>query len=319
MTPRPGPTSVVEHAPLTPAEDAIARSVLYAALFDYPLTLAQLRQTLIQSTQTATAILSAVRDSPALAALVWYRDGFFFPAGRTDLIGTRRVREARSWAFLAAHRPLLRLIGALPYVRMVGLSGSIAHMNLENGGDLDLLIVTRGARVWSTAVSVILLARLLGRRRTLCANFVVADTALRFDQPDLFTASQVIHLKPIVGDDVFRRLLEANPFVRAFYPNFHAPDVGRLRLHEPMWLTCLKVAAEVVLAWPSLLAERVCRAAYRAYLRRRAARWSSPEQVVLDDCVLKLHTRSHRNRVLARFDTAVHDTLPESGAAGHRR
>jgi len=33
-------------------ELAIARSVIYASLFDYPLTLAQLRQTLIESVQT---------------------------------------------------------------------------------------------------------------------------------------------------------------------------------------------------------------------------------------------------------------------------
>ena len=42
-------------------------------------------------------------------------------------------------------------------------------------------------------------------------------------------------------------------------------------------------AAEVVLAPASLLLERVCRYAYRGYLRRRAATWSSPDQVVLGD------------------------------------
>src|SRR6185503_8136989 len=39
-------------------ELAIARSVVYASLFDYPLTLAQLRQTLIESSQTPSEILA---------------------------------------------------------------------------------------------------------------------------------------------------------------------------------------------------------------------------------------------------------------------
>jgi hypothetical protein len=39
-------------AALGPDQLAIARSVVYASLFDYPLTLAQLRQTLIESVQT---------------------------------------------------------------------------------------------------------------------------------------------------------------------------------------------------------------------------------------------------------------------------
>ncbi|MEQ1730814.1 MAG: hypothetical protein ABL982_20790 [Vicinamibacterales bacterium] len=292
---------------LTPAEEAIVRSVLYAAVFDYPLQLSQLRQTLIASSQTPSEIVAALRDSAALATLVQTQDGFIFPAGRTDLIEVRRRREHRSRGFLAEHGPLLRLIAALPYVRLLGLSGSVAHLNMESGGDLDIFIVTKGTRVWSTAVAVILLAKALGRRRTLCANFIVADTALAFDQPDLFSASQVINLKPLVGDETYRQLLDANPFVHDFYPNFHAPHAGPLRLRQSALLRSAKAATEAVCRIPSALVEVVCRTAYRAYLRRRSATWHSPEQVVLGDTVLKLHTRSHRATVLSRFNTAVSD------------
>jgi hypothetical protein len=296
-------------AGLTPAGESIARSVLYAALFDYPLTLAQLRQTLIGSIQTPSEIIATVRASAVLATIVEYRDGYFFPAGRHDLVETRGRRELRSRAFLLAHRPLLRLIAAWPYVRLVALSGSVAHLNLETGGDLDLFIVTRGRRVWSTAVAVILLARLLRRRRTLCANFIVADTALAFDQQDLFTASQLINLKPIAGDAVYRRILDANPFVREFYPNFHAPDCGSVRLPQTAVARVVKSIIETILIVPSSLAERLCRGAYRAYLRRRSATWLSPDQVTLGDAVLKLHTRSHRTEILTRYNDAVHDAL----------
>ena len=292
---------------LSPAEEAIVRSVLYAAVFDYPLTLSQLRQTLIGSAQTPSEIVAALRHSAALAKLVHMRDGFIFPAGRSDLIAIRRRREQRSRGFLADHGPLLRLIAALPYVRLLGLSGSVAHLNMENGGDLDIFIVTRGARVWSTAVAVILLAKALGRRRTLCANFIVADSSLTVDQPDLFSANQVINLKPLLGDDMYRRLLEANPFVHDFYPNFHAPNAGHLRVRQPALLRGVKAMVEAVGWLPSALAEVVCRTAYRAYLRRQSASWRSPEQVVLGDTVLKLHTRSHRALVLRRFNAAVGD------------
>jgi hypothetical protein len=290
---------------LSPPEQAIASSVLYAALFDYPLTLSQLRQTLIESRQTPSEIVARVTSSGPLAALVEYRDGFFFPAGRGDLVAVRRSREQRSRAFLAEHRPLLRLIAMLPYVSLVALSGSVAHLNLETGGDLDLFIVTRGRHVWSTAVAIVLLAKLLGRRRTLCANYIVADDALQFESQDLFTANQVINLKPIAGAGMFRLLLAANPFVRTLYPNFHAPDCSDLALRMPLFVRTVKRAAETALSGPWWMVERCCRVAYRQYLRRRAARWASPEQVVLADSVLKLHTNSHRRSILSRFDAAV--------------
>jgi hypothetical protein len=290
-------------------ELAILRSVLYASLFDYPLTLAQLRQTLIESAQTPSQILAAYDRSEALQEAVEYRDGFFFPRGRHDLVTERRHREARSRQFLAQYRPLLAVIAALPYVRMVALSGSIAHLNLEGTGDLDLFIVTRGRRVWSTTVIVVLLAKLLRKRRLLCANFVISDERLALEQRDLFTASQIIHLKPLVGADVYGRLVAANPFVKRFYPNFHECGAGALALRYPRALERVRRVAEWALAGPSALLERACHAAYRAYLLRRASEWRSPEQVQLQPDCLKLHTQSHRRSVLERFDRTVRSAL----------
>jgi hypothetical protein len=293
----------------SPEEIAIARSVLYAAVFDYPLTLAELRQTLIESVQTPSEIRRTYAESLALQDVVGHRDGFYFPAGRGDLVAERRRREVRSRAFLDAHAPLLRLISRLPFVAMVALSGSVAHLNLDGDGDVDLFIVTRGRRVWSVTVLVVLLAKVMGRRRTLCANFVVAHHRLAFDQQDLFTASQIIHLKPLIGDGTFRRLVAANPFVRRFYPNFHESMAGRDRFRRGAISRAAGRTVEFVLALPWTLVEVGCRLSYRAYLSRRAATWKSPEQVRLEDDCLKLHTQSHRRSVLDRFARDAADLL----------
>ena len=149
---------------ITTRELAIVRSVIYASLFDYPLTLEQLHTTLLEvgADSRRPAKSSAVYDgSELLQSIVDYRDGFFFPAGRGDLIAERRRREARSRAFLERHALVLRLLCALPFTRLVALSGSVAHLNLEEGGDLDLFIITRGRRVWSVTLAVILLTKLL--------------------------------------------------------------------------------------------------------------------------------------------------------------
>lgn len=294
---------------LNPVESAIARSVLYAALFDYPLTLQQLRQTLVDTRLTPSEILAVVRSSAPLAAHIESRDGFFYPVGSAELIDVRRHRERRSRTFLAAHRPLVRLIASLPYVRMVAFSGSVAHLNLEHGGDLDLFIVTRGRHVWTTAVVVILLARLMGRRRTLCANFIVADTALAFAPADFYTASQILGLVPVSGSDTIREILAANPFVRSFFPNFHGPARSPFTIAHGRAVRLCRSAAERALAPVAAAAEWICRRAYGAYLRRRAASWLSPDQVELGIDRLKLHTRSHRREIMHRFDEAVHDAL----------
>jgi hypothetical protein len=286
-------------------ELAIARSVLYASLFDYPLTLAQLRQTLIESAQTPSQLLATYTGSAVLQQVVECREGFFFPRGRADLIAERRRREADSRAFLTRHARLLQLICAMPGVRLAALSGSIAHLNLDREGDLDLFIVTRGRRVWSVTVAIVLLAKLMRRRRVVCANFVVADSRLAFEPADLFTASQIIHLKPLVGTEVFGTLVEANPFVRRFYPNFHTAAAAALPFRPSRALRAAGRVAEALAVPVAPLIETICRAAYRRYLARRAGTWQSPEQVRLEDDYLKLHTHSHRQSVLERFDRGI--------------
>ena len=296
-------------------ELAIVRTVVYASLFDYPLTLDQLRESLIGAAMTRDEILALYESSASLRSTIEHRDGFFYPTGRGGLVAERRRREARSRAFLARHERLLQWICALPFTRMVALSGSIAHLNLDERGDLDLFIVTRGRRVWTVSVAAIVLTRLLGVRRIVCANFVMADTHLRVEPQDLFTANQILHLKPLIGDEVLDGFLAANPFVRRFYPNARATSrTGfALRVNRPLQTT--KRILEALLLVPSRPIEAICRRVYSWHLRRRARSWQSPEQVQLQADYLKLHTRSHRRSVLARFDDSVDEALGQKERA----
>jgi hypothetical protein len=312
---------------MTTRELAIARTVMYASVFDYPLTLEQLHRALVESDQSAAEILAVYDGSEILQHMIEYRDGYFFPIGRADLVAERARREARSHAFLRRHELVLRLIAAIPYTRLVALSGSVAHLNLEPNGDLDLFVITRGQRVWTVTVALLLLAKLLHRRRAVCANFILADSHLALEQQDLFTANQVIHLRPLIGADTLAAFVAANPFVKRTYPNATAtlppvsdqPAGGRA-------LPAIKSALEVLLGLPSPLIEAICRWLYAGHLRRRAASWQSPEQVRLRSDYLKLHTQSHRERVMQRFDAAfalaverAEGEMAPIAAAGGRR
>jgi hypothetical protein len=311
---------------MTSRELAIARSVIYASLFDYPLTLSQLHVSLIGSDQTPEEILAVFDGSEGLRHIVEFRDGFFFPAGRDDLLSERRRREARSLAFLTKHRRLLQLLCALPFTRVVALSGSIAHLNLEAEGDLDLFIVTRGPRVWTVTLAAIVLTKLLGRRRDVCINFILADSHLQLEQQDLFTANQVIHLKPLIGTDTLAALRSRNRFIAEIYPNARIERApAALAWALPRWLTLAKSSLELLLGLLAPFIEAASRRLYGWHLRRRAATWQSPDQVQLQSDYLKLHTRSHRRTVLDRFDAAVDLALSQAErltvrrAAGGRR
>ena len=208
--------------PTRAQELAFLRSVTYASLFDYPLTLAQLHASLVEMRADAPSVASWWRDSAFLQATVEYRDGHYFSSGRADLLHTRTRREALSRDLLEREHRVLSLVARMPFVRMVALSGSLAHLNAERSADLDLFVITAPGRVWSVTLSVLVISRLLGWRKRMCLNYVISERAMAIEPADLFSANQIIHLRPVVGHDVFEQFVNANPFVKRFYPNFDA-------------------------------------------------------------------------------------------------
>jgi hypothetical protein len=288
--------------PTREQELAVLRSVVYASLFDYPLEPAQLESSLIGIGANAATIDRWWRGSDLLQAAIEYRDGLYFPAGRSDLVATRSRREVVSREQLDRDRRILSLVAHMPFVRMVALSGSLAHLNAEGSADLDLFVITAPNRVWSVTVATVVLSKLLGWRRRLCMNYVVSEHAMSIEPRDLFSANQIIHLRPIVGGDVFTRFIAANPFVKTLYPNFASPKPASPQARKPSVERVLSLGI-------AQLAESVARGLYGWYLRRRASTWQSSDQVRLEPECLKLHTSSHRASTLAKFDAAMAEIL----------
>ena len=298
--------------PSTAEEKAILQAVLYASVFDYPLTSEELWRSLPRHTTSIDAMRRAIDERPFLRDRIERIEGFYVPAGRRDLIDRRRQREQSSRAFLARHRRTLDMVCALPFTRLVAISGSLAHLNADDDADLDLFIVTKGPRVWTVAMSLVVLSRLMRRRKAVCANFLLSDAHLALDQHDLYTASQVLHLRPVIGADMLGRFIEANPFVAEWFPNSKRDRPPAFPLPTAGWLRRLKRPLEALLWIPSGLIEATCRFVYGGHLRRRVSRWQSPDQVRLEPGCLKLHTHSHRKAVLEELASLTADYAPSS-------
>ena len=296
-----------------PLDVAIVSAVLYASLFDYPLTLPELRRSLTMPA-SRDVLECHLANSAFLRSRVTRIEGFVVPAGRGQLVAVRRRREARSRAFLATHASTLRLLCSLPFTRLVAISGSLAHLNADDAADLDLFVVAADGHVWTVAVLMIALARLLGRRRVVCVNYILGRSALALEQPDWFTASQVIGLRPVDGRAVFEALLDANPFVRRWFPNAEPASTFP---HLPAGRAAIRQMAERVLGPVDTWLERTCRWIYERHLRHREATWPSPGQVRLSADVLKLHTRSHRESILARHAALLGAAGLNAPGAGH--
>jgi hypothetical protein len=287
------------------AEAAVLRAVTYASLFQFPLTPRETRRTLVGCQLSEPGLMALYRASTFLQARIDYRLGFFMPAGRSAWLDERAIRQARSVWLIDRHRRFLNVLCSLPFVRLVAISGSLAHLNATSDADLDLFIVTAGARVWTVTSAIVVVAKLMGCRKAACANYVVSDRDLAIVPADEFSANQLIHLRPIAGSEAFQQLIDANPFVAETYPNFDARETPGGPFTPAAPTAVIKRMLERALVIPSGAIEAFCRGAYGWYLRRKVRKWASPEHVRLTKTQLKLHGNSHRNAIETKFATAL--------------
>ena len=280
---------------LTPPEPghgakAIHDTLVYGALFDFPMTLEEIHRSLHGERLSRQTIAALLATDPFLRAHVETKPPYYFLKGREETLTSRHAARVRTRRLLEREDKFLRLVRRCPFVRMVAFSGATAHENTRDD-DIDLFIVTAPGRTWAVAFVLFALMKLVGRRRTLCLNYFIGEDRLSLGERDPFTASQIVSLRPLAGRGVLYRLIRANTWGAAFFPNFWA-EYRSLTVSDdtlPVGSFTLETALS---SWGGRLLERLGRALLGAYLRRRA-RGQSHASVKLEPGVIKLHFNDH--------------------------
>ena len=197
-------------------EQAILETLAYSDVFDFPLHVEELHRYLRVRSTLADLQGALARGVRSVACC----KGFYFLNGREALVPLRMLREACSRPALLRARHFGRILGRLPFIRMVALTGSLALLNADETADLDYMLVARQGRVWTARGFALLFGRLTARRGyTLCPNLIVSARLLAWPQRDLYTAREICQMIPITGLGVYDRLRQVNDWTDEYLPN----------------------------------------------------------------------------------------------------
>lgn len=285
-----------------PLEAAVLRTVLYADVFDFALTPAEIHRYLIHTHSIdLDTVLHTLHHSDALKACLHDADGLI--SLRPELFALRREREAIAARLWVQARRWGARLAAIPFVRMVGVTGALAMNNPSSArDDLDYLLITRPGRVWlarALAVALVRVGRLCGVE--LCPNFVVAADALAQKRRDLYVAHEIAQVVPLFGGELYAALFAQNEWLYRNLPNAHTRDFD------------LSGAAHH--AAFKRLAEWILRGKAGDYLeswerKRKQRRFQRQQQApspaaVLDASQVKGHFQDHGSRVLQAYQARL--------------
>lgn len=195
---------------------AVLETLAYSDIFEFPLRLEEIHRYLPQP-----ATMEQVADAlQQFNGEIETKGGYYFLQKREEIVVVRKMREAHSQSLLPVAMKYGRIIGTLPFIRMVALTGSLAVMNVSKDIDFDYMIVTVPGRLWTARAFALLFNRITKRLgHTICPNLIVAETAVEWPLHDLYSARELYQMIPITGVEVYRKLIDANAWAKKFLPN----------------------------------------------------------------------------------------------------
>jgi len=226
-------------------DDAILQTVAYADVFDYPLTGDEIHRYLIGLPTSRGTLRSLLGNGHLVPNLLSHSGRYFTLVGRETTIDTRKSRAAVSSDLWRKAVHYGRIIGNLPFVRMVAVTGALAMDNVADG-DVDYLIVTEAERLWVCRALVVGIVKVAARRGvTLCPNYFLSERALVLEERNLFTAHEVAQMVPLTGLDTYERLRQLNRWTETFLPNASGPP-RRIAPATPHWRRTRRTAERVL-------------------------------------------------------------------------
>jgi len=194
---------------------AVLQTLAYSDIFDYPLTAPEIHKYLTGIKASFEEVLRALEGGS-----ISQTGSYFTLSGREAIVSIRLDREARSQKLLPLALRYGHILGRLPYIRMVALTGSLAVMNTSEAGDFDYMLVAARGRVWTARAFALALNRLTRLNGyTICPNLIVSENTLEWRRHDLYSARELCQMIPVMGFDVYNRLMKANRWMGTFLPN----------------------------------------------------------------------------------------------------
>lgn len=198
----------------------ILRTLMYFDIFSYPLTAPEVHSFLGQNGVTAKETAQILNDLVA-ENQVYKLNQYYAIKNEPTLVKRRELGNERAVKRMKMAKRISRFIGNFPFVRAVGLSGSLSKNYMDEKSDIDFFIITAPGRLWVTRMFLITFKKLFlfNSYKFFCINYLITTGNLEIEDKNVFTATELVTLIPTYGAKELGAFYQANPWAWEFLPN----------------------------------------------------------------------------------------------------
>lgn len=202
-------------------QNGILRTLCYFHVFKYPLRKNEIWRFLpIACTENE---FSEALQKMLCEQSIFLIDGYYSITNDTTLITRREKGCEYAKKRIAKANSIAKFLGNFPFVNSVCISGSLSKDFALPDSDLDFFIITEADRLWIARSFMHLFKKftfLFGAEHSFCMNYYVSTKHLEISPKTIFTATELITLKPAFAGDGIKQLFEHNAgWINILLPN----------------------------------------------------------------------------------------------------
>lgn len=210
-------------------ERSILKTLLYADIFNFPLTKSEIWRFLISDKKIEEELL--FKNINSVNKFIKSEKGFYFILGKKELILLRKKRKRISKLKIKKIKNLIKKISFVPLIKFIGISGALSMENSDEDDDIDLFVITEKKLVWTTRFILVFILILLGVYRNkkskdykdkICLNMIIDEENMIFNKKNqnLYTAHEITQMIPVFEkDNIYKKFIEKNNWYEKFLPN----------------------------------------------------------------------------------------------------
>lgn len=268
-------------------------------------------------------IISALETSETLKKIIDQKNGFYFLAGRENIVEKRIWRKKLADEKWKKIKPILALCQIIPYIRAIFVSGSLALGNTKKESDIDILVIAKYGHIWTARAFLTVFLSILGKYRQanavadkVCANHYITNRSLAVPFHSLYNAQTYAHFFAAdpISNNYMKEFKKTNDWIGKYLVSFD-PSEDKNMHNETVkkslllsFYTAIKKMLETVLT-PAIgnYLENKFRIFESGRIQKSGLYNKSGGRITISDEQLEFHPDSPEKIVVEKFNAKMRD------------
>lgn len=300
-------------------EKSVFLTMAYFDIFNIPLNSEEIKIFLYAKTATSKEVSTAI-ESLLKRNLIQLKNGFYFLAGRQNLINERIIKEKSSEKWISKAIKFIPLLKIAPFVRTILITGSTSMRNATEKSDIDLVLIVDKDYIYTAKTFLWIILKILGQYEIknkkagrFSIGYCYSTTYLTLSEnafmcPWPMRRYWVTLNMPIFDIGGYKKLLSENSWIKNELPNFSFKH-RQTTLRNPRVDTKKSLAQKIIeKSLDNKIGKLIESALAKMHIEHT---WRLPENYLSTSCTVATHNRLQLNakeaskKIKERFDERI--------------